>query len=346
MSKPKKVWVDLDNSPHVPFFKPIIEELEKRGTLITITIRDCSQTQQLADLLKVPYKKIGKHYGKNKIIKILGTLFRATQLLPHVIKERPDIAVSHGSRALMVAARMLNIPTLGIFDYEHTKGFFYPTWVMAPEVIPLKTLPISSERTFAYPGIKEDAYVPRFKPNKSILAELDIPKDNLLTVIRPPAVAAHYHNHEADLLFDTAVDFLATKGNVSMIILPRYTSQSLEIKQKYPNLIVSRQIIIPEKAFDGLNLMWFSDFVISGGGTMNREAAALGVPVYSIFRGKIGAVDHFLSDANRLVLLEKPDDFKNKVKVEKRIIPENPESADNKTLNSIVETISMLLDKN
>jgi uncharacterized protein len=343
-SKNKKIWIDLDNSPHVPFFKPIIPELEKRGYPVIITIRDCSQTQQMADLFRIPYKKVGKHYGKNKIVKVLGTLFRSVQLLSYVRRERPFIAVSHGSRAQLFAAKASGIPTLGIIDYEHAEGVVQPTWLMFPEVISKSKLRLPPDRLFSYPGIKEDAYVPFFSPDDSILADLNIPNGHLITVIRPPAVAAHYHNPESEILFEATISFLAAKKNVAMIILPRYETQGNEIKTRYTDLTASRQIIIPDKVYDGLNLMWFADFVVSGGGTMNREAAALGVPVYSIFRGKIGAVDRYLSDEGRLVLLRSVDDVQNKIKVEKRKLPAYREKTDNRTLNSIVETIVKLVE--
>jgi len=44
-----KIWIDLDNTPHVPFFKPIIRELEKRGHEVVLTARDAFQVCELAD---------------------------------------------------------------------------------------------------------------------------------------------------------------------------------------------------------------------------------------------------------------------------------------------------------
>ena len=73
----KRIWIDLDNSPHVPFFSPIIGELNKLGYEVLLTARDCSQTCGLADLFHLQYKRIGRHYGKHKIFKVAGTVFRA-----------------------------------------------------------------------------------------------------------------------------------------------------------------------------------------------------------------------------------------------------------------------------
>src|SRR5262249_18050156 len=90
----------------------------------------------------------------------------------------------------------------------------------------------------------------------------------------------------------------------------------------------------------GLNLIWHSDLVISGGGTMNREAAALGVPVYSVFRGKIGAVDRYLSKMGRLVLLESSNEFPAKISLARRDRSVKPRNGNSAALNFIVKQIA------
>ena len=341
--KRKKIWIDLDNTPHVPFFRPIVQELEKKNITVTLTLRENAQTCEMADLFHFKYKKIGKHYGKNKVLKLAGTLYRALQLFVYIFAEKPDLAVSHGSRAMVVLSKLLRIPVIGISDYEHAKAFFYADWLMAPEMIQASSFHLPKERIITYPGIKEDVYVPFFKPDPAILNEFNVPKDHIIAVIRPPAVEAHYHNPESDKLFEAVIDYFAEKKNITMIVLPRYTRQGGEIKTRYRELVEKRLMIIPEKVYDGLNIIWYSDFVVSGGGTMNREAAALGVPVYSIFRGKIGAVDRYLSNNGRLVLLESVDDVRTKIKLEKRNRPAYPAKTDNKTLDSVVGSIIALL---
>src|ERR1700677_2117937 len=87
----KKVWIDLENSPHVPFFRPIIDELEARGYSVTLTARDCFQVVELADMVKLRYKKVGRHYGKNSFAKVLGLCIRCAQMMPGVLKEKPDL---------------------------------------------------------------------------------------------------------------------------------------------------------------------------------------------------------------------------------------------------------------
>ncbi len=345
-SERKKVWIDLDNSPHVPFFSPIIKELEKKDYQVLLTTRDCSQTCDLADLFHMEYRRIGRHYGKKKILKVAGTVFRALQLLPEMRKSKPALAVSHGSRAQMLAAWMLGIPSIVIMDYEHVTGlgFLHPTWVMMPEVIAGNGVKEDREKIIPYPGIKEDVYVPTFKPDPGLREELGIRADDLMVTIRPPATEAHYHNPEAEVLFSAAVNLLGGVQDARMVILPRYAEQEDWIRREWAEWCEIGKIVIPKQVVDGLNLLWNSDFVISGGGTMNREAAALGVPVYSIFRGKIGAVDRYLAKNGRLILLESVEDVHKKLSITRRARSSSPKNGNGKTLTCVMEGIVGVLE--
>ena len=338
-SNGKTIWIDLDNTPHIPFFNPIIREIEKRGGRILLTARDCAQTCGMADLFSLNYQRIGRHYGKNKILKVAGTIYRSMQLIQAVRKNKIDLAVSHGSRAQALASKILKIPNIVIGDYEHAKLLVKPSWIMVPELISPSGLSVSIDRIIRYPGIKEDVYVPDFQPDQVLRKSLSVGQDEILVTIRPPAVQAHYHNPESETLFTASVERLGLMDQIRMVILPRYEDQEGEIRKTWPDFMRSGKIIIPKKVLNGLNLLWFSDLVISGGGTMNREAAALGVPVYSIFRGKLGDVDRYLAKEGRLVLLESVEDVQNMLKIEKRVIPEAMPPTSRTTLNAVVEGI-------
>jgi len=316
----RTVWIDLDNSPHVPFFRPIIEELKSRGYEVLVTARDCFQVCGLAEQLNVEHKAVGRHYGKNRIMKLIGLGVRTLQLLPSAIRVRPVIAVSHGSRSQLVAAKLLGIPTLQIADYEFAKiwAVVQPSWAMTPTMIPCSAVKLDPKRILQYPGIKEDVYVPSFSPQNGIREQLGISEGEILVTMRPPASEAHYHSPDSDKMFEATIAYLAATPEVRMVVLPRTPKQGREIQKAWPKPFSDRKLIIPEQVVDGLNLIWHSDLVISGGGTMNREAAALGVPVYSIFRGTIGAVDNYLTASGRLVLLESPSDIPAKLLVRAR----------------------------
>lgn len=341
----KTIWVDLDNSPHVPFFRPIINELNNRGYSVLATARDCFQVRGLAEQMQLPCKAIGRHYGKNRFMKVLGLGIRTLQLLPLIRRARPQLAVSHGSRSQLVAAKLLGIPTLQIVDYEFAKIWMFvrPDWVMTPTMIPNDAINLESNRILKYPGIKEDVYVPSFFPDDRIRKELGISDTEILVTMRPPASEAHYHNPKSDSLFQATVAYLAQMSATRMVVLPRTERQAQEIRTQWGDLCESRKLIIPDQVVDGLNLIWHSDLVISGGGTMNREAAALGVPVYSIFRGRIGAVDRFLSESGRMVLLESAADLNTKLYVRQRERGVYG-AAEHTTLESVVVQISSLAE--
>ena len=336
-----KIWIDLDNSPHVPFFVPIIEELQKRNYSVMVTARDCFQVRELAELFQLNHKLIGRHSGKSKIHKVAGLCLRALQLIPTVLKEKPDLAVSHCSRSQLIASVCLHIPSLQMGDYEFATGwaFIRPTWHMCPEVIPNSALQSDSNRTFKYPGIKEDVYVSRFVPKPGIRLQLGLREQDVVVTIRPPANEAHYHSPKTDELFEAAVEFLCKRAEVKLVALPRNEKQAICLRKRWPELFSSGKMRIPEKIVDGLDLIWHSDLVISAGGTMNREAAALGVPVYSIFRGEIGAVDRYLSKTGRLVLIEGCEDFGTKILLGRRERPAKPPRRPTAALSYIVERI-------
>jgi len=240
----------------------------------------------------------------------------------------------------------LRIPSITIFDYEFVNQITLPSmgWVMVPEVLPDEAVHFRRDRILKYPGIKEDVYVQFFKPDPSAMGQLGINGKDIVVTVRPPAINAHYHNPESERLLAAAIEFIGRNPAVKIILLPRYPEQARALRKSWPGLFASGRMLIPEHVVDGLNLIWYSDLVISGGGTMNREAAALNVPVYSIFRGKIGAVDHYLSGCGRLVLLESTDDVPKRVVIARRTRPANAHSGTSVTLQAIINHVLRVLE--
>src|SRR5579862_978097 len=213
----KKVWIDIDNSPHVPFFLPIIDELKAQGVELILTARNIYQVCELLEFFQMPAKVIGRHYGKNKFLKVFGNLLRTAELAPTAAgSRRPDLAISHGSRAQLLISKAMRIPTIMLHDYEHSTktGFIESDWVMMPDVIPNAAMSKKTDRVLRYPGLKEDVYVQRFRPDPSILSHLGISRDELVVAVRPPATEAHYHNPESEVLFG--------KRCVSWLRSPKY----------------------------------------------------------------------------------------------------------------------------
>ena len=344
--KQAKIWIDLDNSPHVPLFKPIIDELGQRGYDCMVTARDCFQVAGLTALHGVKCTTVGKHYGKNTLLKLFGLAYRGMQLAPAAMKDRPALALSHGSRSQHLASLLMGIPTIIMNDYEHVKllPFSNDTWILTPEYIESWSEKIDPSHVSTYPGLKEDVYVPDFVPDPSILKELGLRADHLIITVRPPANEAHYHNPEADTLFEEVMEHFGAMEKTHLVILPRNANQTRTTRERWPHLFEAGKAVIPDHVVNGLNLIWFSDLVISGGGTMNREAAALGVPVYSIFKGTKGGVDKYLAEQGRLVFLDTAADVRTKVEVARRDKSHNDVPRSKVVLNRIVDEIVRIAD--
>lgn len=336
-----KIWIDLDNSPHVWFFRPIVSELQKLGVEILVTARDCFQVCDLAEKLHYQYHKIGKHYGKNKILKLVGIMIRSVELAPLVIKFKPILALSHGSRAQILLAHNLRIPYILMADYEYAQWLplTYPKAVVVPEVVAKSFNKKFQGRIFTYPGIKENVYIGNFRPDFKEIRKLNLFTNRLIATMRPPATEAHYHNSKSEKLFEATVEYLGKSNKVQMVILPRNNKQRKIIENKWPSWCKNGTIKMPKEIVNGLNLIWHSDFVISGGGTMNREAAVLGVPVYSIFTGNIGAVDRYLAKQGRLKILKTVYDIHNNIKLLHRDRWIRSDESHAQTLYSIINII-------
>jgi uncharacterized protein len=342
-----KIWIDLDNTPHVPLFKPIIRELEKHGHTVVLTARDAFQVCELATRMGLRYTKVGHHYGKNRLMKIWGLGWRSMQLLPTVFRNWPDLALSHGSRSQLLICNLLRIPTVMVMDYEfaETPWLLKPRWEIVPSVLFNTTLQCKNkEHIRTYLGIKEDVYVPEFSPELGLGKQLGLDERNIIVTVRPPANEAHYHNPESETFFIEFMKRLCTTPNTQAVLLPRNKVQEAQVRKDWPQWFAGSKVIVPKESVDGLNLLWHSDLVVSGGGTMNREAAALRVPVYSIFRGKIGALDRELQREGRLILIEKIEDIHNRILFRKRTRTEvRSDSAPREALSKIVEHVEDIL---
>lgn len=344
----KIVWIDFDNSPHVLFFNPIIKELEKLGINVIVTARDYAQVLDLVALFKIEATIIGKHYGKNFILKLVGSIYRSLQLAKFIYKKKPDFALSHGSRSQFLAAKLLGIKTGLALDYEYIKlfPFLVTDIIYFPKMISKDRVKMKHKEIFQYSGIKEDVYVPSFRPsnNQEIQNFFNSISQNIIITIRPPATLAHYYTQKSKNLFEYLLKHLSTLPNIKVIFTPRSKDQESEIKEVWQNQFISGRFSFLSFVMNGLDLIWNSDLVISGGGTMIREAAALNVPAYSTFGSQIGAVDHYLEFEGRLILLRNQTDIKEKIKIEKRNHQYSYIENDDKVLSQFVNKTCDILN--
>jgi len=338
-----RIWIDLANSPHVLFFAPLIREMEVRGHSVLVTARVLSQTIELADIYGLEARVIGVHGGYGTGSKATSILKRSLALRNAVRDEPIDLAVSHNSYAHAVAARMLGIRVVTLMDYEHTPAnhlsFRLARRVVLPDAIgpdAVRKYGVTSRKYVPYPGFKEQVYLADFQPDPRVLEELideeDRPRESVVVVARPPADFAIYHRFE-NPLFAVWLQQATSNPAVKVIVLPRNDLQRRELSSlEIPSLV------IPVGAVEGPALIHGADLIVSAGGTMNREAAMLGVPAYSLFQGRQAAVDRALERLGRLTLV--PDEAGlESIRLEKKPTPEplrNPDLKEN-ILNSILQ---------
>lgn len=305
-----RLWIDLSNSPHVLLFLPIIRELEEHGYDVGITAREFAQTAGLANRFGLRYEIMGNHGGRGFYGKGLNLLSRSSALMLWALGHGIDLAVSHNSYSQSLAAFMAGIPSVTIMDYEYQPAnhlsFRLARRVIVPEFFPddaLRLYGASSYKVRRYPGLKEEVYLSSFKPDPAFLQDAGLDSDRIIATVRPPATFALYHRFE-NPLFPELVDWLGKHDDVLIVFLPRTDEQKeIFLKRDY------RNVFIPPHALDGPNLLLHSDLVISAGGTMNREAAVLGTPVYTVFAGRIAAVDDYLIRTGRMVRIKERADF-------------------------------------
>lgn len=303
-----KVWVDLTNSPHVLVLRPVIDVLQARGHEVTVTARDFAQTLALLDRYEMPHTAIGRHRGERRSAKALGLASRSIALWRFSRGRGFDLAIGHGSNDITVAAKLRGIPSVTMFDYEwakqqHSINCRLAARTIVPDAIDPGLLEPygAAGKVFQYPGLKEEYYLSDFEPDPSVLDELGLDRQKKLVLLRTPPDVSLYHRHE-NALFPQLIERLAADPEVQVVALPRTAEQRAELTRA-----AHANIVIPDGAVDGPSLVALVDAVIGAGGTMNREAVALGTPVWTTFAGRIGAVDQQLLAEGRLKLLEDLD---------------------------------------
>jgi predicted glycosyltransferase len=304
-----RVWVDLTNTAHVLVLRPLVELLERDGHEVTITARPLSHTIELLERWGHPHTVLGHHGGTTRAGKARAAAGRVPALARFARGRRFDCALAHGSTDLPPVCRLLRIPNTTMFDYEwaslqHHVNCRLANRVLVPDAIPAERLARYGARPpklVRYPGLKEEYYMSDFEPDAAVLAELGVDRERVLCVVRTaPSYALYLHGSENELV-TRLLERLEAEADAQTVVLTRTAEQRSSL-----SALGHKRLILPERAVDGRSLVAFADVLVSAGGTMNREAAVLGTPVWSVFEGKLGAVDELLAREGRLRFLTDP----------------------------------------
>lgn len=314
-----RIWIDLANSPHVPFFSALIKEFAGRGHEVELTARDFAETVDLARAAGLKPQVIGEHGGRGVVGKTVNLFQRARALRRWARGRSLDLAVSHNSYTQILAARWLGLKSVTLMDYEHQPAnhlaFRFASRIIVPSAFPEDALirhGADLTKVRRYNGAKEDVYLADFEPDPSFtdkLRELGVSEEDVLVTVRPPARDALYHRFENEL-FDELLNRLLEHCAVKVVLLPRTASVT---SGEWLGQVTTRsgrdRVIVPAHPLDGPNLIAASDLVISAGGTMNREAAALGIPAATIYAGQWAAIDEKLVREGKLMRIRTREDL-------------------------------------
>ncbi|HEU4599376.1 MAG TPA: DUF354 domain-containing protein [Solirubrobacterales bacterium] len=300
--------MDMSAPAHVLVLRPIIERLRAEGHEVEITSRDYAQTQQLLELHGLEHTPIGRHGGASRVRKAYRLAARSTEMIGFGRKKGFDLALAHGSNDLAIAAKTLGVPEANMHDYEyavtqHRIGCRLARRVLFPDSVPLERLRrfgVTPDKYFPYPGLKEEYYLYDFEPDAEALRRLGVDEERVVVIVRPPPDVSLYHR-KSNPLFPKVLDRLGRDEGVQAVVLPRTQAQ-----RQFINGLQLPSVIVPPAAVEAQSLIALADLVLSAGGTMNREAAALGTPVYTTYGGRLGGVDEALIRSSRLRPLTDP----------------------------------------
>jgi predicted glycosyltransferase len=254
------------------------------------------------------YTLIGKHGGASRVRKLMRLIQRTSGMRSFGRGAGFNLSIAHGSNDIAIASRMLGIPEANMHDYEfavaqHHVGCRLAKRVIFPDSVPperLKRFGVTPEKLFQYPGIKEEYYLSDFEPDPGALEKLGVDTERVVVIFRPPPDVSLYHR-KSNPLFPQVLARVGSDPGVHAVVLPRTEEQRTYVKE-----LALPSLIVPDHAVEAQSLVALADLVVSAGGTMNREAVALGTPVYTTYGGRLGGVDEALIRSNRLRPLTDP----------------------------------------
>ncbi len=290
----KTIWFDIDNTPHVNFFKPIIKHLSSDNKII-FSLKEFAEVRKLFEKeIGVDYVMVGKHKGGSKIMKVMGVFERTFQLLQRM--EKFDLKISIGGDSSNLCAKLRGKKSITFDDNETAPNWRYSPFSdfgFWPSAIPMEVIAkqgFKKSKTHRYEGFKEDIYIADYVPDNHFTSLL--PFDNYV-VVRPENILANYVDSRKTIVPELVNELV--KRGINVLYLPRY-------KHDFELLKPNDKIFIPAEPLNGLDVCYFADAVLTGAGTLAREAVCLGTPAVSFYAGsKLLLVDKKLIEEKKMI---------------------------------------------
>lgn len=291
------IWVDIINPSHALFFNVVLKDL--RDESFQVTIRERAETVELTKMLGIHGRVIGSDH-RNGVKKSLGMVGRTLALWTSV--EDFDCALSFENGMSVLVSKMKGGRSILLCDND--LKFFQKKSVLQYMETGVKDLAdtviipqacygafsahMSGNGLYAYGGYKEDVYIADFTPDPRFKEKL--PFEDYV-VIRPEALASFYVLENRTIVPDLVRMF--RQNGVNVVYLPRDKGDA--------DYAAGLDAYIPDRALNGLDLCYHAEAVLTGSGTMAREAACMGKTSVSFFPGDgLLSVDRELIDDGKM----------------------------------------------
>lgn len=303
-----KIWLDFCEPKSVTMLRPLYERLSNYHNVF-ITSRDFDSTLYLLERWGVKHTLVGKYGGASLMGKLKSYSNRLSELIPIIEKEKPEFLFCITSPEALRISFGLQIPNIMFNDEPRSFGpctttFPYVDQIIVPDCIPIEwylNYGLRKEKIIRFNGIDEVGWLRSFKPDKNIVNGLNLEADRYIVCRTEPTKAGYLLDkmkpNETQLvkiipkLIELAQEF-------KFLILTRNDEQFNYLKKLF-SIEIKKDIIRIYKGLDQLaHIMFFSKLVISGGGTMVRESALLGVPSIEFFPLETYPQEQFLIENN------------------------------------------------
>ncbi len=277
-----RIWIDVMTPKQARVFSQVYRVAMSKGHEVLLTARSHGETTQILSMEGIPHLSVGRHGGRELRSKLKAYARRALDLIDPVAEFRPHVLISLSSPEAVRVAFGLGVKVVSLNDTPHSVHVGRLTLPLSdrlvyPAAIPAHrwlSLGARAEALRPYYGVDEVSWI------LPVLGRARFGgREGGLAVVRPEESHAAYlaRNSGHASVVEPCLEFLLDNG-YRVVLLPRYEDQRSYFQKKYGD-----RVEIPERAVDPVPLYSAADVVISGGGTMSREAAMFGTPAISLF---------------------------------------------------------------